>query len=66
MFLVAEKPLPVDPTSFNALKRVVKFNSRFTQGGLGEPNLIEKAALSMKKGGSGGGGSSLKPAITSK
>jgi hypothetical protein len=42
-FLVAEQPLPINPASFNAMKKVLKFNSRFTQGALGEPNLIEKA-----------------------
>jgi hypothetical protein len=42
-FLVAEQPLPVNAASFNAMKKVLKFNSRFTQGALGEPNLIEKA-----------------------
>jgi carbonic anhydrase len=52
-FLVAEKPLPVNPTSFNAMKKVLRFNSRFTQGGLGEPNLLERAALSIRKGGNG-------------
>lgn len=42
-FLVAEQPLPISPTSFNSMKKVLKFNSRYTQGILGEPNLIEKA-----------------------
>ncbi|TID14418.1 alpha carbonic anhydrase [Venturia nashicola] len=42
-FLIAEQPLPIDPLSFNSMKKVLKFNSRFTQGSLGEPNLIEKA-----------------------
>lgn len=49
-FLVAEEPLPMNPASFNAMKKVLKFNSRFTQGGLGEPNLIEKA-LTGERGG---------------
>lgn len=42
-FLIAEQTLPINPASFNAMKKVLKFNSRFTQGNLGEPNLIEKA-----------------------
>lgn len=42
-FLIADQPLPMNPASFNSMKKVLKFNSRFTQGSLGEPNLIEKA-----------------------
>jgi hypothetical protein len=42
-FLVAEQPLPINTAAFNAMKKVLKFNSRFTQGALGEPSLIEKA-----------------------
>lgn len=42
-FLVAEQPLPINAAAFNAMKKVLKFNSRFTQGALGEPSLIEKA-----------------------
>jgi carbonic anhydrase len=53
-FLVAEQPLPVNPASFNAMKKVLKFNSRFTQGDLGEGNLIEKAAKSVSGGAANG------------
>jgi Eukaryotic-type carbonic anhydrase len=49
-FLIAEQPLPINPASFNAMKKVLKFNSRFTQGTLGEPNLIEKALKGDQEG----------------
>jgi len=52
-FLIAEIPLPVNAASFNALKKVLKFNSRFTQGTLGEANLIEKAVGSVRVSGTG-------------
>jgi hypothetical protein len=39
-FLIAEQPLPLDVNTFNSLKSVIKFNSRFTQNSLGKPNLL--------------------------
>ncbi|KAF2402687.1 carbonic anhydrase [Trichodelitschia bisporula] len=39
-FLLATEPLPLDVESYNAFKRVVKFNARFSQGALGEENLL--------------------------
>ncbi|KAF2436823.1 carbonic anhydrase [Tothia fuscella] len=53
-FLIAEQPLPINPTSFNAMKKVIKFNSRFTQGKLGEGNIIERAFAAAKKQNGGG------------
>lgn len=44
-FLVAEQPLPLDVLSYNGLKKVLKFNSRFTQGFLGQKNLVEMASM---------------------
>lgn len=43
-FLILQEPMHVDPKSYNALKRVVKFNSRFVQNDLGEINVIELAS----------------------
>ncbi|XTI84126.1 carbonic anhydrase [Cenococcum geophilum] len=48
MFLVTQKPLPLNVATFNAIKSVVKFNSRFTQNELGEPNLLVVAANKLK------------------
>ncbi|KAF2205898.1 carbonic anhydrase [Delitschia confertaspora ATCC 74209] len=44
-FLVTQRPLGIDVESFNAIKKVVKFNSRFDQGALGVDNLIAIAAV---------------------
>ncbi|KAF5361476.1 hypothetical protein D9758_006220 [Tetrapyrgos nigripes] len=42
-FLVLSEPLALNVATFNAIKKVVKFNARFTQGSLGETNLLEVA-----------------------
>jgi hypothetical protein len=47
--VIAEQPLPINAASFNAMKKVIKFNSRFTQGKLGEGNIIERAFAAVKK-----------------
>ncbi|KAL8764992.1 MAG: hypothetical protein Q9209_007776 [Squamulea sp. 1 TL-2023] len=39
-WFVAKEPLPVGVESYKKMKRVVKFNSRFTQGELGAPNML--------------------------
>jgi hypothetical protein len=39
-FLIAREPLAIDVDTFNEIKSVVKFNSRYTQNVLGEENLI--------------------------
>ncbi|KAF2453898.1 alpha carbonic anhydrase [Lineolata rhizophorae] len=39
-FLLTEEPLPIDVATYNALKSVIKFNSRFTQNKLGNGNLL--------------------------
>ncbi|KAH7098885.1 putative carbonic anhydrase [Auriculariales sp. MPI-PUGE-AT-0066] len=59
-FLILETPMPIDVKSYNAIKRVLKFNSRFTQNVPGKENLLSLAADqagrgSNSTGGSGGG-----------
>ncbi|KAF9257818.1 carbonic anhydrase [Marasmius fiardii PR-910] len=44
-FLVMEKPMALDVKTFNSLKSVIKFNARFAQNPLGEPNVLEIAAV---------------------
>ncbi|KAL8676256.1 MAG: hypothetical protein Q9186_007209 [Xanthomendoza sp. 1 TL-2023] len=39
-WFVAKEPLPISVASYEKMKRVVRFNSRFTQGELGAPNLL--------------------------
>lgn len=39
-FLVTKEPLPLNVKTYNAIKSVVKFNSRYTQNSLGEENLV--------------------------
>ncbi|KAF2192248.1 carbonic anhydrase [Zopfia rhizophila CBS 207.26] len=39
-FLVTKEPLQIDVDTFNEMKSIVKFNSRYTQNVLGEENLI--------------------------
>lgn len=43
-FLVTKEPLPLNVATFNSIKSVIKFNSRFTQNTLGEANLLEVGA----------------------
>jgi hypothetical protein len=45
-FLVTKTPLSVDVDTYNAIKAVVKFNARYTQGTLGGENLINVGAVS--------------------
>ncbi|KAF2834328.1 carbonic anhydrase [Patellaria atrata CBS 101060] len=39
-FLVTQEPLPIDVATFNKIKKVVKFNSRYTQNALDEGNFL--------------------------
>lgn len=39
-FLVTKEPLPLNVKTFNAIKSVVRFNSRYTQNSLGKENLL--------------------------
>lgn len=43
-FLVMEEPLPINVKTFNALKKVIKFNARYSQNPLGEANLLDLAS----------------------
>ncbi|KAI5803400.1 alpha carbonic anhydrase [Peziza echinospora] len=43
-FLVTSKPLPLNVATFNAVKAVVKFNSRYTQNTATDGNLLQVAA----------------------
>lgn len=45
-FLVTKEPLAIDVNSFNEIKKIVKFNSRYTQNDLGAENLIEVGNVS--------------------
>lgn len=47
--------MPLNVVTFNSLKRVIKFNSRFTQNTLGEANLLEVGAGAVGCSTSGGG-----------
>ncbi|EKG21274.1 hypothetical protein MPH_01417 [Macrophomina phaseolina MS6] len=44
-FLISQEPLPINVATFNSIKSVMKFNSRFSQNSLGEPNLLDSAAI---------------------
>lgn len=43
-FLVTQQPLPLNVATYNALKSIIKFNSRYTQNTLGQTNLLEVGA----------------------
>lgn len=43
-WLISKTPLPLDVRTYNAVKSVLKFNSRVTQNYLGEENLLSLAA----------------------
>jgi carbonic anhydrase len=40
-FLVTTEPLQLDIVTFNNVKKVIKFNSRYTQNDLGRENLLK-------------------------
>jgi carbonic anhydrase len=44
---ISTEPLPLNVQSYNAVKKVLKFNARYTQNALGQPNLLEIAAHSL-------------------
>jgi carbonic anhydrase len=43
-WIISTKPLYIDTDTFKKVKKVVKFNARYTQDGLGQANLLENAA----------------------
>jgi carbonic anhydrase len=47
-FLVMESPMNLNVKTFNALKSVIKFNSRYSQNTLGATNLIQVGAQSAQ------------------
>ncbi|KAF8066507.1 alpha carbonic anhydrase [Lyophyllum atratum] len=49
MWLVARQRLPLNVQTFLMFKKVLKFNSRYTQNTLGRTNLIEVAANDLPK-----------------
>lgn len=46
MFLIVKDPLEVAVADFNAIKSIVKFNSRFIQNTLGQDNMLTIGANS--------------------
>ncbi|PYI31805.1 carbonic anhydrase [Aspergillus indologenus CBS 114.80] len=44
---ISAKPLPLDVVSFNKIKRILKFNARYTQNAVGEENLLKLAVEVM-------------------
>jgi carbonic anhydrase len=40
-FLIPSLPIPITVEQYNALKSVIKFNSRYTQNALGDGNLLQ-------------------------
>lgn len=46
-WIISSKPLYVDMDTYLKVKSVVKFNSRYTQNGLGMINLLENAAIEL-------------------
>ncbi|KAL1796356.1 hypothetical protein ACET3X_004896 [Alternaria dauci] len=39
-FIIVKEPLPVNVSDFNAIKKIIKFNSRFIQNTLGGENIL--------------------------
>jgi len=48
-FLIATEPLAMGVDTFNAMKKVVKFNSRFAQNSLGEQNLLQVSRAGLER-----------------
>ncbi|KAG0644621.1 alpha carbonic anhydrase [Tuber brumale] len=46
-FLVTQKPLPLNVKTYNKIKSVVKFNSRYTQNPPGQENLLAVGASAL-------------------
>lgn len=54
-FLVTTQQLPLDVASFNTLKAVVGFNSRFTQNTVGATNLLSLTSATLTAAGAEAG-----------
>ncbi|KAI9374457.1 alpha carbonic anhydrase [Aspergillus egyptiacus] len=46
-WFLSTEPLPVNVQTYNAVKKVIKFNARYTQGTLGQDNLLDVAAKQL-------------------
>lgn len=46
-WLISTEPLPVNVQTYNAVKSILKYNARYTQNSLGQPNLLENAAAEL-------------------
>jgi carbonic anhydrase len=46
-WFLSTEPLPLNVQSFNAVKKILKFNARYTQNALGQDNLLEVAAKEL-------------------
>ena len=44
-WIVSKEPLQVDIFLFNSLKKIMKFNSRYTQSAPGEANMLDAEAM---------------------
>ncbi|KAL0566797.1 hypothetical protein V5O48_015202 [Marasmius crinis-equi] len=42
-FIILKEPFPIDVKTYNAMKKIMKFNARYTQNALGDENLIKLA-----------------------
>lgn len=47
-WLVSKDPLPIAAATYNKAKRVMKFNSRYTQNNPGQQNLLEYEAALLR------------------
>lgn len=52
-FIIPQTPMALDVETYNAIKKTVKFNSRFTQNGAGQANVLDPGC----KANNGTGGS---------
>ena len=44
---LSTEPLPLTVPDYNKVKKLLKYNARYTQNALGEDNLLEVAAKSL-------------------
>ncbi|KAF8250403.1 carbonic anhydrase [Wilcoxina mikolae CBS 423.85] len=67
-FIIPQQPMPVDVETFNKIKKVVRFNSRYTQNNAGEENVLEQGcrAVENARGGGGAGGNATATATEKK
>lgn len=45
-FMIVKQPLAVSVADYTAIKKIVKFNSRFIQNTLGQDNMLQVGAVS--------------------